>query len=251
MKFLIQKINHQIRHDFSFTLMESIRYQNWLQNNKKAITVKFIDYINNYLNLSEWDFKPFHKHYIPIGSVEFVLGWMKQFNIPIPKPMNIPEELFGFCHRKVFNGNHMDLEDLEGKYFIKTNDKIKGICGIITTKSNEIEIPVGNYQISKLTNIGSEWRAFIYNGKLVGLQNYCGEFTKFPNVNNIKSMILAYKSAPIAYTLDVGVNDYHTFVIECHDFFSCGLYGFANHNILPYMFYRWFHEYLNKIKNGK
>lgn len=28
-----------------------------------------------------------------------------------------------------------------------------------------------------------------------------------------------------------------------HDFFSCGLYGFADHNILPYMFKDWFKEF--------
>lgn len=82
----------------------------------------------------------------------------------------------------------------------------------------------------------------------MGLQNYSGEFTKFPSVNKINAMIKHYKSAPIAYTLDVGVNDNGTFVIEVHDFFSCGLYGFSNYAILPNMYYRWFNEYTRNLK---
>jgi hypothetical protein len=59
-------------------------------------------------------------------------------------------------------------------------------------------------------------------------------------------MIKAYsKEAPVAYTLDVGVNKKHTFIIEAHDFFSCGLYGFADLKLLPLMFYRWFRDYIN------
>jgi hypothetical protein len=61
-------------------------------------------------------------------------------------------------------------------------------------------------------------------------------------------MTQAYKSAPVAYTLDVGVNNDGTFVIECHDFFSCGLYGFAKLDILPPMFSQWYHEFLRKNK---
>jgi hypothetical protein len=69
-------------------------------------------------------------------------------------------------------------------------------------------------------------------------------------VGVIKEMIADYKSAPVAYTLDVAVCDSHTFaddigtvVIEVHDFFSCGLYGF-NDIKYPNMLHRWFREYL-------
>ena len=43
MKFLIQKINGEIRHDFTFALLESIRFKNWLSRNDKKdkIKVKF------------------------------------------------------------------------------------------------------------------------------------------------------------------------------------------------------------------
>jgi len=59
-------------------------------------------------------------------------------------------------------------------------------------------------------------------------------------------MINSYITQPIAYTLDVGVVNDKTYIIEVHDFFSCGLYGFSNHQILPFMFSRWFNSFINK-----
>jgi len=249
MRFLIQKIDKEIRHDFSFTLLESIRYQKWKQGEDADVVVK---YINCKANDGVWFFKLFHQHYIPIGSVEFVSSWFQRFYNHEPKPVNIPDELNEpiFTKRPVINGTHDDIDNLpDGKWFVKSNDIIKGMAEMFKIDDNHSwSIPMGEYQMSEYIDIQSEWRAFVYRGKLVGLQNYSGVFSKFPDVPSILHMINYYKSAPVAYTLDVGVNDYGTFVIECHDFFSCGLYGFANHDILPYMYSRWFHEYLNKIK---
>jgi hypothetical protein len=242
MRFLIQKIDKEIRHDFAFTLLESIRYHKWLQGDDADVQVK---YLNCKANDGVWFFRPFHQHYVPVGSVEFVLSWMKRFGIPVPKPINVPEELFGFVNRGIFNGPHYDMDDILDKRFVKSNDHIKGFKEVI---DNTYDLPEGNYQFSEVVDIESEWRVFVYQGKLVGLQNYSGDFTMFPDMDIIRHMTYYYKSAPIAYTLDVGVFDEKTFVIECHDFFSCGLYGFADHKIYPYMLYRWFHEYLNKNK---
>jgi hypothetical protein len=258
-KFLIQKIDGEVRHDFAFTLLESIRFKNWL-NNTKDNKIKFL---NTSADLKEIEsfiplFKPIHFKYVPIGSVEFVCAFLKHFYDLTPKPVNVPEELFyhpsfDFTKRRIFNGTE---KDFKGKLFVKSNTKIKGVCGILNEKE-PYELPVGEYQFSGvLTIIESEWRAFVYKGKLVGLQNYAGDFTKFPSVGIIKEMIETYKSAPIAYTLDIGVGrDVYdnengmfqyseTFVIEAHDFFSCGLYGFADHAILPNMFYQWFWQYI-------
>jgi hypothetical protein len=250
MKFLIQKINGEIRHDFSFTLLESIRFKNWLTRNDKKEQIK-VKYINTPELLepddiySPIEFKSFHSSYVPVGSVEFVNDFLMHFYNHTLKPINVPEELFSYTNRHIFNGTEKNLKG-HGKSFVKSNDKIKKFAEIV---EDNYELPTGNYQISEVISIDSEWRAFVYEGKLVGLQNYTGEFTVFPNVDAIKSMISAFEKsgeAPVAYTLDVGVNDYHTFVIEAHDFFSCGLYGFANHAKLPIMLNKWFKEYLKK-----
>lgn len=248
MKFLIQKINKEIRHDFSFTLLESIRYNNWYHNNND-ITYKFI---NSYDVIEPDDiypiipFKQYHytQKYVPIGSVEFVNEFLAHFYGFVLKPTNVPEELFHYAGRYIFNGTEKDLKD---KLFVKSNDHIKNICGIFN--EGEYELPEGNYQFSEVIDIESEWRAFVYEGKLVGLNNYSGDFTRFPNVKTINGMIDIYTTAPIAYSLDVGISDDRgTFVIECGGFSSMGLYGFADHKVLPYMFYKYFHETIQKSR---
>jgi hypothetical protein len=180
--------------------------------------------------------------------VEFVIAFLQHFYNLTPKPINIPLELLhpAYTKRFVFNGTE---KEIAGKKFVKSNDKIKAYTEIV---DDNTDVPEGNYQISDVISIDSEWRAFVYNGKLVGLQNYVGEFTVFPDVTVIKNMITAYKSAPIAYTLDVGVNNSHdysehigTFIIETHPMVSVGLYGFADHAILPFMFAKAFNEIVN------
>jgi hypothetical protein len=220
-EFLIQRINGAVVHDFSFQLIESCKYQNWV-NQDNSFSYIFTECC-------------YPEKVIPVGSVEFVQGYLKElFNITL-KPRNIPIELMDrkFTSRNVFNGTEQDINK---EYFVKSNDRIKNFIGIVD------RAPVGNYQISETIDIDSEWRCFVYKNELVGLNNYIGDFTMFPNVSLINEMIKEYKSSPIAYTLDVGVNSNNTFIIEVHDFFSCGLYGFSDNRILPYMFSDWFNE---------
>jgi len=252
MKFLIQKINGEIRHDFAFTLLESIRFKKWLSPENK-IVVKFA----NTFEITDPDmiypmpFKDHHKDYVPVGSVDFVTDFLMYFYNIYPKPINVPEvfinhQSYDFTMRKIFNGTHDDLRNRSGRWFVKSNDVIKKFAEVLNFDNNHIgAIPRGNYQISEFISIESEWRCFVYQGKLVGLQNYSGEFTMFPNVDKIKEMIRAYIDAPIAYTLDVGINNAGTFVIECHEFFSIGHYSF-NSQHYPNMLYRGFKEFLNK-----
>ena len=54
MDFLIQTVKGKVRHDFSFTLLESIEYQKWIGKNYKG-TVVFTD-------------GPKMPNYIPVGS---------------------------------------------------------------------------------------------------------------------------------------------------------------------------------------
>lgn len=250
MKLAIQRINNQIRHDFAFTLIESARFQNWVSRSRHRVEIRYTNTeANDHDIIQPFEFKNnFYRSYIPIGSVEFVTQHLQEFHGLTPKPLNVPSSLFHFAGRGIFNGTEKDTYIPGDRTFVKSNDKIKGFQTVLRGAGEDEEVPPGNYQISDAISIDSEWRAFVYKGKLVGLQHYIGEFTLFPDVREIKRMIESFKDCPIAYTLDVGINENETFVIEVHDFFSCGLYGFSNHAILPQMFGRWYTEYINKNK---
>lgn len=231
MKFLAQTINGEIVHDFVFQLKEAVAYQIWWKQDSNAASIV-------YTELSE--LRRFDNTYIPVGTVEFVTKYLQQHWNKIPKPINVPLKLMApeFSKRRIVNGTE---KDIWGKCFVKSNNAIKEFTEITNTA------PQGNYQISEKIRIDSEYRCFVYNNKLVGLQNYDGDFTMFPDILLIKEMIRQYSlDCPPAYTLDVGINKEGTFVIEVHDFFSCGLYGFADNRIYAQMLYDWFKWYVGQ-----
>lgn len=224
--FLIQTIDGQVKHDFSFALIEAIEYQNWL--NEGTHTYELIELED----ILEHDFTG----YIPSGTVQFVQEYLDLYHeITHIRPINIPNELL----RDEYLKRNITYK-LKGSYifdkdkFVKSDTEIKGVTEI----TRNLDIPDdGRYLVSDVIDIDSEWRAFVFNGKLVGLKNYLGDFTLMPDVSLVIKMIKDYKESPPAYTLDVGVNlKDETFLIEAHNFFSCGTYGFSDNRILPQMF---------------
>lgn len=228
-------------HDFSWTLIESIKYNTWFFKEEKY---------RYYLHPTNC---PFHDclkpGYIPVGSVEFVIKFLKQVAPgQVILPLSIPGELFDY----EFTGRDMELikgdtketiayvsknrkllSDSNEKVFAKSVDEIKGYTEFI----KPCELPSsGTYLLSEIVDIKSEWRGFVYKGKLIDIRSYSGDVGAFPDMQQVNFMITAYQAAPPAYTIDVAVlKNGKTVIIECHNFFSCGLYGFADHSLLPTM----------------
>ena len=111
----------------------------------------------------------------------------------------------------------------------------------------------------------AEWRVFVHNGEIQDICFYKGDmFTPTP-FGEMKCLVAKYNkfykdnpmSGASAYTLDVGwvdeisflpikmqKNDKHPMsykVIEFHEFYSCGLYGFNDYVKIMYMLsQQWF-----------
>jgi hypothetical protein len=89
--FLIQTVENQIVHDFSFGLLEAIRYHQWYYGkdtyNDVLSETTDIPMMNNIQYYLKSDL-------IPIGTVEFVLEYLnKHYGISNVKPLNIPHQL--------------------------------------------------------------------------------------------------------------------------------------------------------------
>lgn len=264
MKFLIQTINNKVVHDFAFTLLQAIEFQTEFRKNDMSYTLtdefKFEYGCDEPLEFNGDDvslLKEYYKEFTPVGSVEFVCNFIKFVygEKSVPKPTNIPEFLLDkqYTKRFMMYTHHTPPEiihsTLQLTMFFKSANVIKATAnGMYHLPQESKEIPEDDYLVSEYINIETEYRCFIYNDKLVGLQWYSGDFTMFPDVDFINKVIKDYEAtSPVAYTLDVGCNKKDgTFIIEIHDFFSCGLYGFSDYNVLPYMLHRWFHNYITK-----
>lgn len=212
---------------------------------------------------------PYAPDNIVVGYVEDTQYYLEKNRGYVDKPMNIPDCL----SKPSFTGRRLErfisLEDVEtftgtqrwDKVFIKPAEytkhfssgvikpsNIKTMIPISTTAGGAAEIigirPIkGTTKVflSETVDIFSEYRCFVHNKKLVGLQWYSGDFTEFPSIDKILSFINKmnkWEHSPIAYTLDVGIiksknfenndspeSDSRTVVIECNDAWSIGNYG--------------------------
>lgn len=255
MEFIIQTVNGKVVNDFSFELLQSFEFLKWRNN-------EFVYYILR-------DEVPSHiinvDRYVPIGTVEFVREFQQKYYPNAEEaliPLNVPEELMYYAgSRWIANVN--DKSDMsifdhdfdmgrctEKELFRKSLTTIKDPSnGFFKYDGTNFEDFKG-YQVSEKISIDSEWRVFVFKNEIQHIANYSGDCMIFPDADKIKEMVNAYTNAPVAYTLDVGVSGDSTFIIECHRFFSCGLYGFNDYSILPYMFSQeWFEmKNINKIK---
>ena len=244
MRFLVQKIDGKIVHDFAFEMQQAKKYYDW--SGKEKLIIRYIDGVDfSKIKNPDW--------YVPIGTVEFVSAYLNTFYPEAKKsllPLNVPIQLFQYAGRDIANREEFNKEIVDNVFdpmqtvFMKSNDKIKdygnGLCEYHC-------IPDGNWQISEQVDIVSEWRVFVFNGEIQHISNYSGDCMWFPDSYEIHKMVEDYKKSPKAYTLDVAVikkseDCYKTVIIEAHRFFSCGLYGFSDHARIPKMFSQCWNE---------
>lgn len=248
MKFLIQTIGGSIRHDFVFILKEAEHYYNWW--NDDPLELKEAE-IGDIANIEH------PEYYIPVGTVEFVSEYLQTF-FPWAKdtlrPLNVPECLFPFagrvieniCSREDFSERFKQLD----RIYVKSLDEIKddfngpkyARTGTISDWYESKDFV--HCQVSEMIDIASEWRVIVFNGEIQHVGNYSGDCLVFPDGETIRNMVKAYgEAAPKAWTLDVAVTtDSKTVVLECHRFFSCGLYGFSDLRRIPKMYSQTWYE---------
>lgn len=267
MEFLIQKTegfsNHnKINYDFAVALLNGLQYLQWKDKDAKhyvnvcyTVDEYFDKHPNKYLYCIE-------KKVCPIGSVEFVCDYYeKLYGIQHrPKPINIPECLIPYSNRPIRIIDFKEGDETlytERQLFMKSMDVIKHpnngfIC-------HYFKPPVGKWLLSNIINTekdSREYRTFVENGKILDIKQYAGcndiGISNRYDIKKIEELIQIYEEngqTPPYYTLDFMVdnNKETIYLMEIHDFFSVGLYGFNALPKIPYMFYRWNLWYLKKI----
>lgn len=256
MKFILQKENPL--DDFKVELIKSKNYWDWRNEGKRE------ELKTNIIIVQEGEdllgFSP--REFCPVGSIEFCLDWFKTFHNKFPKPLNIPI----YFNKEKFVNRNIETVDLINNTIDQEKNKLEKFQKkyVYVKDSNTFKSSIsGKYyytpellgkfinkqlQISEYIPIISEWRCFVYNGELLSINCYSGNQFKIPNEDLLMEIINSdLSSSPISYTLDVMVGeDNVTRILEVHDFFSCGLYGFSDYQRFPFMLYRWFTEYINK-----
>lgn len=212
--------------DFQYELINAIGFLKWAYPDEVPYQYMIVKSIDEIKNVGDKD--------IPVGSVEFSSRFLQTFHNISPKPLNIPAILQTekFLKRRVFYFNPLkDQIPDNSRYFIKNHEKIKEYTAVSYLKDLPKEDK--NYFVSEIIKeIDLEFRCFVFDDKLVDIRRYSGGIDNIkhsPDVGLIQEIIRTYKGQSRAYTLDVGVSkELGTFIIELHNFWSCGLYGFTS-----------------------
>lgn len=185
---------------------------------------------------------------VPVGSIEFCETLLRRwYGIEHLRPINIPSQLLAdqFTGRKVtYISSLADWERIVlGKagfdpqhLFVKRADRAKAEPAFFfpdeQTQAPSFE-PGRVYLVSERVDIRSEWRAFVWNHRILDIRSYSGDPWSVPNRETVERMVAAYTdNALLAYTLDVAVlENGRTVVVEVHNFIACGLYGFEDSRV--------------------
>lgn len=203
----------------------------------------------------------FDKNDIVVGSVESTKAFWKSAGIDVPSYIGYPKSLEEFYGRKIKKTRFgkITIDDLP--IFIKPAYDVKLFTGFVLDKSSTLH-NIGMYYsdvnpntavyTSEAIDIISEYRVFVHKNEIVGIKNYAGDFTKFPDIYTIQSMMQKYyDESPISYTLDVGIirdgSNFKTILIEINDFWAIGGYGLDGKTYVRMLVDR-FQEIKNKQK---
>lgn len=179
---------------------------------------------------------------IPVGTLDFVQqALVKITGNPrfVLEPCEVPFCLQRFTGRKysIMRGEEIPKKVIQDgqQWFLKDASQLKNWNNLLYDGDCTRFIrPDREYVISERVAFASEYRAFVFRGKILAVQHYLGDPLSFPDAGTLRKMVWMYQANrhPESYTLDVGIlrggnTPGMTVIIEVHPFVSCGLYGFC------------------------
>lgn len=249
MHFIIETINGIIDDIEQFVLVKRLESQS---SNHTYSLIDKNDLIEFVKHTKSIDFN----EAIPVGSIDFVKIYLKTVHdISDLKPIEVPYILRKYKYLKR-DYAILKREELpqKGIYFLKSASKLKNftylgeISNIVNSSNNFLDDEL--YVVSDKVEILSEYRCFILNDIIKGIQHYSGDCTvalSKNDINLIKEMVKEYSkdnTRPRAYTLDVAIiRNKGVAIIEVHTHSSVGLYGYDDES-LPYHYKFGFDWYL-------
>lgn len=194
------------------------------------------------------------------GTMDVMLGAMKQLGVPVPLPDDYPECLEPWFRRKVRKsmlGAVLDRFDSHvcDPLFIKPAGRTKCFTGFVFTSSDDA-YPVGHISrqepvwCAEVVEWVSEFRVYVIGGEVVGMDRYGGDASILPSAGSIREAVAEYRRsglAPAAYGIDFGVlASGETALVEANDGFSLGAYQIESEPYTELLFTRW-RELLSQI----
>lgn len=164
-----------------------------------------------------------------IGDIQIAL---KKMGLPMPEPLDYPDELKPFYGRKIWKGTLDDVRRWplsSGPVFVKPIQQ-KLFTGFVwygtgknrlTVATIDDETPV---YMSEVVEFISEARAYIKRGTLLDVHRYKGSYSVGPAQNVVEAAVKALGNKTCAIVFGV-TNKGETFVVEVNEAYALGNYG--------------------------
>ena len=238
--FVIQTNSQgQIQTDMGVALLDAISVQNWSHSNNNGIKYRLQ---NHLCKISDDD--------IPIGTID----WIRAVYGIFLREVNLPTEFRcqPFVKKLVKTLTREELSILvnspitkalrrNNNFFIKPTSLTKSFPPVVISKQNIYKLNEQTMQnetlyfCSEVVDIQAEWRAFMYDGKIIDVKKYNGSWDKPITKDEIEIFKCQIKQAKLPFkacTVDFARTNYGIEWVEIHNFIACGLYGFDNPQFL-------------------
>ncbi|MBQ1736099.1 MAG: ATP-grasp domain-containing protein [Lachnospiraceae bacterium] len=215
---------------------ELLAQKAWLENKENNEVFKMVD-------LSELETMQIPEDATPVGSIEFCERVLEYPLATTNVPKGLRDPLY--TGRRITDAKPETLAAVFKDFgtdtlFIKSATQCK--CDYTGIYKLGDQLPDDIYFVSEVINPIAEWRCFVWNGQIVDIRRYIGDYGQSlstADLQLIKNMVIAidaeYNKKMPAYVIDVGKSETRDLpvIIEIHNFIACGLYGFSDKRLLP------------------
>lgn len=200
-------------------------YQFWTGCQRLGIPTK------SFTNLAEL---PLTKSTLVHGGVQTVLKALARLGVADPGVPSNPVSLKPWYGRRIWESTLGECKRNLRRNFVKPSKAQKLFTGYVMHGDSRDLVELAEFDddvevlVSEPVKFESEYRLFVHRGTILGCRHYAGDFTKYPDFDVALACVEAFKKAPVAYSLDLGVtDDGRTLVVEVNDAYALGAYGFS------------------------
>lgn len=169
---------------------------------------------------------------IVAAGISVVHRALVKLGVDVPASITYPEALRPMMRRRVWNTTLGRIRaDEPFPVFIKPSEGTKVFNGLVVYSRSEmlrvthVDDAVALWA-SETCHFLSEWRVYVLRGEILGVGHYNGDPLCFPDSARVRALLAAYRDAPVAFSLDVGVLDNRaTDLVEVNDAYALGNYG--------------------------
>lgn len=243
--------------DPNYLNLEGIAYTFW----ERGYEVMRFDYPELCDGALDRSLLSFADETLVAGGVGTVREAINRANRPQPEMLDLPDCLQPWIGRKFWISTLNEVrqpfekEEETGPVHVKPLREHKKFKGTVFKKFSDL-IPSAAVDgetevlVQEVVEFVSEWRAYLFRGRIRFVANYLGDPLVFPDVSRMQAALGAFENCPVACGMDWGITSTgETLLVEVNDGYALGNYGLDGYVYTAMIEARW-REIMGLEDNG-